>query len=264
LAAQILKTPIEYLKGVGPQKGEVLKKELGIFTYGDLLQHYPFRYIDRTRFYKIKELNGDLPAIQVIGRVIAKEIIGEKRGRRLVAQIKDDTGILELVWFQSIAWIDKNLKPGSAYIVFGKPSVFNSRISISHPEMELYGSQENKQGNVTLQPVYSSTEKLKQFFLDTRGLQRIQSSLLDLVLKEVDETLPLYILQKHELVGRTEALLDIHFPSNAKALQNAITRLKFEELFYIQLKLLKNKLLRTQKYKGLVFDKVGDKFNTFY
>ena len=264
MAAQILKTPIEYLKGVGPQKGEILKKELGIFTYADLLQHYPFRYIDRTRFYKIKELNGDLPAIQLIGRLVSKEIVGEKRGRRFVAQIKDDTGILELVWFQSITWIDKNVKIGSAYIVFGKPTIFNSRISISHPEMELYTSQEKKQGNLTLQPVYSSTEKLKQFFLDSKGIQRLQSALLEVALNEISETLPLHILEKHHLIGRKEALLQIHFPANAQSLKDAISRLKFEELFFIQLKLLKNKLLRTQRYKGLVFDKVGDKFNTFY
>ena len=264
MAAQILKTPIEYLKGVGPQKGEILKKELSIFTYADLLHHYPFRYIDRTRFYKIKELNGELPAIQVIGRLISKEIVGEKRARRLVAQVKDDTGILELVWFQSIAWIDKNLKIGSAYIVFGKPTVFNSRISISHPEIELYTSQEKKQGNLTLQPVYSSTEKLKQFFLDSKGIQRLQGALLEVALHEISETIPLYLLKKHHLIGRKEALLQIHFPANAQSLKDAISRLKFEELFFIQLKLLKNKLLRTQKYKGLVFDKVGDKFNTFY
>ena len=264
MAAQILKTPIEYLKGVGPQKAEILKKELGIFTYNDLLQHYPFRYIDRTRFYKINELNGDLQSVQVIARVISKQIIGEKRSRRLVAQVKDDTGILELVWFQSIAWIDRNLKPGLAYIVFGKPTVFNSRISISHPEMELYNAQDKKQGNPTLQPVYSSTEKLKQYFLDSKGLQRLQAVLLENVLKEVPESLPLYILQKHRLIPKQDALLQIHFPADASLLKDAINRLKFEELFFIQLKLLKNKLLRTQKYKGLIFDKVGDKFNTFY
>jgi ATP-dependent DNA helicase RecG len=264
LESQILKTPIEFLKGVGPQKADVLKKEVGIFTYADLLQHYPFRYIDRTRFYKITELNADLPAVQIIGRVVSKNIIGEKRGRRLVAQLKDDTGILELVWFQSIAWIDRNLKAGSAYIVFGKPSVFNSRISISHPEMELYNSQGKRQGNLTLQPVYSSTEKLKQFFLDSKGIQRLQSALLENALSEIAETLPDYIMQQHNLVSRKQAVLEIHFPATADTLKNAVARLKFEELFFIQLKLLKNKLLRTQKYKGLVFDQVGDKFNTFY
>jgi ATP-dependent DNA helicase RecG len=264
LAAQILKTPIEYLKGVGPQKAEVLKKELGIFTYGDLLQHYPFRYIDRTRFYKIKELNGELPAVQVIARVISKEIIGEKRGRRLIAQVKDDTGVLELVWFQGISWVERHLKTGAAYNIFGKPSVFNSRLSISHPEMELYNLQDKKQGNPTLQPVYSSTEKLKQYFLDSKGIQRIQEGLLETALTEIPETLPLYVLQNHKLIARRDALLHIHFPNSPDSLNAAIKRLKFEELFFIQLKLLKNKLLRTQRYKGLVFGSVGEKFNSFY
>ena len=264
MAAQILKTPIEYLKGVGPQKAEILKKELGIFNYGDLLQHYPFRYIDRTRFYKIKELNGDLPAVQVIARVMSKGVIGEKKGRRLVAQVKDDTGTLELVWFQGITWVERHLKTGSAYIIFGKPSIFNSRLSISHPEMELYNLQDKKQGNPTLQPVYSSTEKLKQYFLDSKGLQRILAGLLETVLNEIPESLPPYVADSHKLIGRKQALQQIHFPNSAASLNNAIKRLKFEELFFIQLKLLKNKLLRTQKYKGLVFNAVGEKFNSFY
>jgi len=264
LATQILKTPIEYLKGVGPQKAEILKKELAIFSYADLLLHYPFRYIDRTRFYKIKELNGELPAVQVIARLVSKEILGEKRSRRLVAQVKDDTGVLELVWFQGINWVERHMKVGTAYTIFGKPSVFNSRLSISHPEMELYSPTDKKQGNPTLQPVYSSTEKLKQYSLDSKGLQRIQGALLDIILKEIQETIPPYIIQSHKLVSRKEALQQIHFPNDPNTLKSAINRLKFEELFFIQLKLLKNKLLRTQKYKGLVFEAVGEKFNSFY
>ena len=264
MATQILKTPIEYLKGVGPQKAEILKKELAIFSYADLLLHYPFRYIDRTRFYKIKELNGELPAVQVIARLVSKEILGEKRSRRLVAQVKDDTGVLELVWFQGINWVERHMKVGTAYTIFGKPSVFNSRLSISHPEMELYSPTDKKQGNPTLQPVYSSTEKLKQYSLDSKGLQRIQGALLDIILKEIQETIPPYIIQSHKLVSRKEALQQIHFPNDPNTLKSAINRLKFEELFFIQLKLLKNKLLRTQKYKGLVFEAVGEKFNSFY
>ena len=264
MESQLLRTPIEYLKGVGPQKADVLKKELAIFTYADLLQHYPFRYIDRTRFYKISELNGDFPLIQVIGRLVSKEIIGEKRSRRLVALVKDDSGTLELVWFQGISWADRNLNIGSAYIIFGKPAAFNSKISISHPEIEAYNQQDKKQGNLALQPVFSSTEKLKQYFLDSKGLQRLQSSLLEIVLKEVPETLPLYILNEHRLIAKKESVLQIHFPASVALLEEAIKRIKFEELFFIQLKLLKNKLLRSQKYKGLVFAEVGDKFNIFY
>ncbi len=261
---QILKTPIEYLKGVGPQKADVLKKELGIFTYGHLLEHYPFRYLDRTRFYKIIELNPELPAVQILGRITAKEILGEKRARRLVAQFKDDTGSMELVWFQSIGWADRNLKTGGAYIVFGKPTLFNSRLSISHPELELYNPHSQKSGNLTLQPVYSSTEKLKSFLLDSKGLQRLLTVLIPLAVTELTETLPNYIVSMHRLISKKEALEHIHFPRDNDWLNSAIKRLKFEELFFIQLKLLKNKLLRIQKFKGAVFAEVGENFKTFF
>lgn len=264
MAEQILKAPVEYLKGVGHQRADVLKKELGIFTYDDLLQHYPFRYIDRTRFYKIRELNGDLPSVQIIGRIISKEILGEKHAKRLVAQFKDDTGSIELVWFQSIRWIDKIINPGSVFIAFGKPTIFNSRISISHPELELYQPNADNKGNLTLQPIYSSTEKLKQFNLDSNGIQRIQAFLVDLIISHIEESLPDYLLRKHRLIGRQKALLNIHFPENFELLKFAVHRLKFDELFFIQLKLLKNKLLRTQKFKGAIFNSVGNNFNTFY
>ncbi|MEO8795116.1 MAG: ATP-dependent DNA helicase RecG [Daejeonella sp.] len=264
MSPQILKTPIEYLKGVGPQKADVLKKELNIFTYSDLLHHYPFRYIDRTRFYKINELNDELPAVQVLGRIFSKEIIGEKRSRRLIVKLKDETGFLELVWFQSIKWIDNALKLNAVYIVFGKPSSFNSKISISHPEMEIYNPDNKKQGNIALQPVYSSTEKLKLFNLDSKGIQKLQFNLLELIFKEIEETLPGYILNKFKLQDKRSSIVNIHFPENVNSLQSAQKRIKFEELFFIQLKLLKNKLLRTQKFKGHVFDLVGEKFNSFY
>ena len=260
MAEQILKTPVEYLKGVGPQRADVLKKELSIFTYEDLLQHYPFRYIDRTRFYKIRELNGDLPSVQILGRIISKEILGEKHTKRLVAQFKDDTGSIELVWFQSIRWADRIVQPGSVFIVFGKPGIFNSRISISHPELELYQPNTDNKGNLTLQPVYSSTEKLKQFNLDSRGIQRIQASLIDLVIRHIEESLPDHLLNKHNLIGRQKALFNIHFPENLELLRLAEHRIKFDELFFIQLKLLRNKLLRTQKFKGAIFNSVGDNF----
>ena len=264
MAEQILKTPIEYLKGIGSQRAEILKKDLEIFTYADLLQHYPFRYIDRTRFYKIRELNPDLPAIQILGRIVSKEIIGDKHVKRLVAHLKDDTGSMELVWFQSIRWIDKIIQPGAVFIVFGKPTLFNGHFSISHPELEVYLPNAVSQGNLTLQPVYSSTEKLKQFNLDTKGIQRAQATLIDQVIRQVEETLPGYIIEKHELINRQKALYTIHFPEHVEALREAQKRLKFEELFFIQLKLLRSKVLRTQKFKGSVFNNVGDNFNTFY
>lgn len=264
LIEQTLKTPIEYLKGVGIQRADVLKKELGIFTFNDLLRHYPFRYIDRTRFYKIIDLTGDLPAIQIIGRIVHKEVIGEKRTKRLVIQVKDETGVLELVWFQSINWIEKNLIQGNVYIVFGKPSVFNNRISITHPEIELYNPNAIKEGNLTLQPVYSSTEKLKMFSLDSKGIERLIFNLLENYCNDLAETLPSYILENHNLLGLQASIKNIHFPGTATLLEASLQRLKFEELFFIQLKLLKNKLLRTQKFKGNSFEKVGVGFNNFY
>ena len=260
----IFNTPVAYLRGVGPQKAEVLKKELGVQTYLDLLLHYPFRYIDRTRFYKIRELHGDLPFVQLIGRVISKGIIGEKRSRRLSVALKDETGVLELVWFQGISWIDKIVQPGQVFIVFGKPNEFNGKISVPHPELEMYDPKAKRQGNLQLQPVYSSTEKLKRFFLDTRGIQRLVWTLIDTTFKDLQETLPAYLLSRHKLVSRKIAIRDIHFPEDAGSLEAARYRLKFEELFFIQLKILKNKLLHTQKFKGAVFNEVGEKFNFFY
>ncbi|WP_395626821.1 OB-fold nucleic acid binding domain-containing protein, partial [Daejeonella sp.] len=192
---QILKTSIEYLKGIGSQRAEILKKDLGIFRYENLLEHYPFRYIDRTRFYKINELNSDLPAVQILGRIVSKEIIGDKHVKRLVARFKDDTGLMELVWFQSIRWMDKIIQPGAVFIAFGKPTLFNGHFSISHPELEPYQPNAVSQGNLTLQPIYSSTEKLKQFNLDSKGIQRAQAALIDQCIRQISETLPLYLMK---------------------------------------------------------------------
>ena len=257
-------TPIEYLKGVGTQKADVLKKELGIFTIGDLLQYYPFRYIDRTQFHKIKDIHPDMIGAQVLGRLSHIKEVGEKRGKRLVAQFRDETGVMELVWFQSITWLKKGLKEGAAYIIYGKPSAFNGQLSITHPEMELYQSQEKKIGNLTMQPVYSSTEKLKKFNLETRGIQKLQQTALELLYNSLEETMPAHIMEEHKLISYQKALLAIHFPQSVQDLNAAIQRLKFEELFFIQLRLLHNKQLNTSKYKGHRFDKVGEKFNTFF
>lgn len=257
-------TPIEYLKGVGPQKADVLKKELQLFTIGDLLQYYPFRYIDRTQFHKIRQLHTDLNGAQVLGRLIQLKEVGEKRAKRLVGIFKDDTGSMELVWFQSVTFIQKSLKVGAAYIIYGKPTEFNGQISITHPEIELYNSQEKKIGNLTMQPVYSSTEKLKKFNLDTKGIQRLQQTALETTYRSFRETLPDYLVDKHNLLPYPKALLSIHFPQNVDDLNAAIRRMKFEELFFIQLRLLRNKQLNTQKYKGQRFNKVGEKFNTLF
>ena len=260
----ILDTPIEFIKGVGPSRADVLKKDLGLFTFQDMLSHYPFRYIDRTQYFKINQINPDSQYIQIIGRVISKKVIGDKRTKRIIAVFKDETGIMELVWFQSLKWVDDHITVGTAYVAFGKPTLFNGTFSISHPEMELYQNKPVGRGNLTLQPVYNSTEKLKKFTLDSKGIQRLIAGLLDQVIKDVPENLPQYIIDKYQLPDKRKALLNIHFPKNQQDLNAAERRLKFEELFFIQLQLLHNKQLRQLKFKGVTFDKVGEKVNRFY
>ena len=262
--ASDLDTTIEFLKGVGPKRAEILQKELGIYTYAQLLGYFPFRYIDRTRFYKISELNPDLPYVQILGRITGKETIGEKHKKRIVARLTDETGTIELVWFQSLKWVEENLVRGKVYIAFGKPTVFNSSYSISHPELESYPRPVTVTGNLTLQPVYNSTEKLKKFSLDSKGIQKLQALVISNCLAEVRETIPAYILDKYRLINRKDALLNIHFPKDSASLQNAERRLKFEELFFIQLQLLSNKQFRELKFKGHLFDTVGERVNTFY
>lgn len=264
MAELFLHTPIEYLKGVGPQKAELLKKELQLFTIGDLLQHYPFRYIDRTQFHKIRQLSGDMLGAQVLGRLVSLQEVGDRRKKRLVAQFKDDTGVMELVWFQGISWVLKQLQVGSAYIVYGKPSEFNGAVSLTHPEIEPYQPHVKKIGNQTMQPVYSSTEKLKRQGLDSKGLQRLQVAALEATLPRIEESLPGYILEQFRLLSRAKSMISIHFPSDQQAYEAANRRLKFEELFFIQLRLLRNKQINARKFRGHRFDKVGDRFQQFY
>ncbi|KQB99331.1 ATP-dependent DNA helicase RecG [Pedobacter sp. Hv1] len=262
--ASNLDTALVYLKGVGPKRAELLQKELGISTYEQLLDHYPFRYIDRTRFYKINELHPDMPLVQVIGRITSKETIGEKHKKRIVAKFTDDTGTMDLVWFQSLKWVEDHVMRGSLYIAFGKPTLFNNGFSISHPDLENYPRQTGITGNLTLQPIYNSTEKLKKSFLDSKGIQKLIHHIIELHINEIRETLPAYILEKYKLISRKDALIHIHFPANASMLQHAERRLKFEELFFIQLQLLHNKQLRSLKFKGALFNAVGERVNTFY
>lgn len=262
--ASNLEMSLAYLKGVGPKRAELLQKELGLSTCGQLLNHFPFRYIDRTRFYKVSELSEEMPLVQIIGKVLSKEIIGEKHKKRMVVKFADETGVIELVWFQSLKWVDEHIMRGNTYIAFGKPSYFNRSFSISHPEMELYPRQHAVIGNLTLQPIYSSTEKLKKGFLDSKGIQKLILSIVELYISEVRETLPPYILDKYKLISKKKALQFIHFPTDTQTLQQAERRLKFEELFFIQLQLLHSKQLRSLKFKGLRFDQVGDKVNTFF
>jgi ATP-dependent DNA helicase RecG len=245
-------------------RAELLKKELGIYTYAQLLHYYPFRYIDRTRFYKISELEPDLPLVQIVGRITGKETIGEKHKKRIVVKFSDESGTIELVWFQSLKWVEDNVERGKVYIAFGKPTIFNGQFSISHPDLETYPRPQTLTGNLTLQPIYNSTEKLKKRFLDSKGIQQLQRLLIEQHLREIPENMPAYILDKYRLVSKRDALLNIHFPGTATALQNAERRLKFEELFFLQLQLLNSKQLRSLKFKGAFFNAVGHNVNTFY
>jgi ATP-dependent DNA helicase RecG len=256
---------LAYLKGVGPKRAELLHKELGSFTCEQLLHYYPFRYIDRTRFYKISELNPDLPLVQIAGKVVSREIVGDKQKRRIVVRFQDDTGIMELVWFQGLKWVEENIFIGNYYIAFGKPIFFNNGFSISHPDLEIYPRKSaGITGNITLQPIYHSTEKLKKNFLDSKGIQKLVQQIVEQFAREVRESLPQYVLDKYKLIAKRDALIHIHFPADAKSLQQAERRLKFEELFFIQLQLLHNKHLRSLKFKGALFSNVGERVNRFY
>jgi len=251
-APHFFDTPVEYLKGVGPQRAVLLQKELRVFTFGDLIQHYPFRHEDRTRFYKAAEVTGELPAVQLRGKILRMEVMGAGYKKRLAGVFSDGTGEIELVWFQGINWVVGKIKPGVEYIVFGKPSRYGHTISIAHPEVEPATETSAKAGH--LQPVYPLTEKLRSRHLDNRALGKLQHQLLQLAQPHIRETLPDRVLQQHRLIGKREALTQIHFPHDAGALAAAQQRLKFEELFYIQLRLLKFKLVRQDKFKGQVFN----------
>jgi ATP-dependent DNA helicase RecG len=259
----ILDTPIEYLKGVGSLRADALKKELNIHTFKDLLYFYPFRYVDRTRIYKIKEVNAEMPFIQICGKITHVEITGPKRQQRMMVDFADDTGRIELIWFQGITWVSKNLRPNVEYIVFGKPSVFRGILTISHPSMEEM-TPENLEMVKGLQPVYSSTETLKSKTLDSTGIMRLERTLLSKLEDEIKETMPTYMLEKLRLMPRKEALKNIHLPANVDKLNQAQFRLKFEELFYMQLRLLRNKSEREVTVKGFVFSKVDKYVNDFY
>lgn len=244
-------TSVEYLKGVGPQRAALLNKELSIFTYGDLIQHYPFRYEDRTRFYTIREIHEEMPSVQLKGKVTGKEMIGAGPRKRMVCYFQDDTGQIELVWFQGITWIADKIKPGVEYIVFGKPNRFGKNYSIAHPEMDVVSVASEKGG--VLQPVYSITERLRARRLDSKALSKFIHDVLLLARDKIRETLPQRVLKEEQLSPKKKALFAIHFPESHEVLIQAQQRLKFEELFYIQLRLLKLKLVRKEKFKGFIF-----------
>ena len=263
MRSEVLKSPIEYLKGVGPKRAVLLRKELEIDTFEDLLLHFPFRYIDKTKFYKIKEVNDDLPFVQIIGKITSKSVIGKGRTSRLVATLEDETGRIELVWFKGVKWITDSLQLNQTYVVFGKASRFQSRFNIAHPEFELL-SEYKKQQTSSLEGVYSSTDKLNSKNLNSKGILKLQRTLISKVKDNIDETLSDPILEKHNLMSKKDAIFTLHFPENKDILAKAQFRIKFEELFFIQLKLLKQKLVNHQKLSGFKLSRIGEKFNQFY
>ena len=259
----MLDTPIEFLKGVGPQRAEVLQKELHIFSYRDLLELYPFRYIDKTKFYKINQLKDDLADVQIIGKICRLREEGTGRKKRLKAVFEDETSSMELVWFKGISWIKKSLKRNEQIVVFGKPTLYRGVYSISHPEIETIETY--KKSLVTaMQGVYPSTEKLSSKFLHSKGIAKLMHGLLEQVSKVIPETLSSEIQKEYKLISKRDALLNIHFPKSDVLLAQAIRRLKFEEFFFIQLGLLKMKQHRKKINLSYPFSNIGDHFNSFY
>jgi len=259
---QILATPIDFLKGVGPARADLLKKELRIFTYGDLLMHYPFRYIDRSQIHTVAQLREAMPNVQLKGKIIKFEEKGQKRAKRLIAHFQDETGIIELVWFKGIRWIRSGVKLHTEYIVFGKPSAFKGSFNIVHPEMDL--QEENQQAYTGLQAVYHSTELLNVRGLTSKVIGKLTKVLMPLLKNQLEETLSPILISKLNLPTLEQSFLDIHYPKDAKSLVRAQKRLKFEEFFFLQLHLLKLKLTRSKKFKGYAFENLGEGFNDFY
>jgi ATP-dependent DNA helicase RecG len=264
MSYQLLQTPIEYLKGVGPQRGELLRKELGIHRYEDLINFYPNRYIDRTRYYKINELNNNPVEVQIIGKIInIKTVEFGKAKKRLVATFVDETGEMELVWFQGHKWIRESLKINIPYVIFGKVTSFNGQYNMAHPEMELLNEHEQSLRSA-LQPVYPSTETLTNRGISNRVVNKMMQQLFLETQAKFTETLPQYLLDELKLIPKNAALFNIHFPKSPELLAKAQFRLKFEELFFIQLQLITKNLVRKHKIKGHPFTIIGENFNNFY
>ncbi len=243
---------LDFIKGVGPQRAELLKKELGIFTIGDLIQYYPFRYEDRTRFYKIKEIKDAEANVQILGQIVSMSTVGKPRQQRLVAQFSDGESRIELVWFKGVTWIQKHYKPGIPYLLFGKPSKYGSKYNIVHPELEPVTEANQKGGR--LQPVYHSTEKLKRQMMDSKFFSRTLQTIMPAAVQQIKETLPDSLIVHFRLMDKISAVARMHFPEDLNQLEEARRRLKFEELFYIQLQILQVKGEREESHPGFVLD----------
>ena len=259
----ILQQDIQYLAGVGPQRKKMLREELGVETFGDLLECYPYKYVDRSKVYSVRELTGDMPFVQVVGRILSFEKFEMgPRKLRVVAHFTDGTGIMDLVWFNYGKTAMTKYKIGTEYVVFGKPTVFNNRIQIGHPDMDEASKVDTSAMN--MQPYYNTTEKMKKMGLNSRAMERLTKTLLESLKEPLSETLPDFITQRRHLMNRDQALRTLHYPQNAKELERARVRMKFEELFYVQLNILRYASDQRRKYRGYVFSHVGDIFNDFY
>ena len=253
---------IKYLQGVGPQRAAMLNKELNIYSLRDLLYYFPYKYVDRSRLYYIHEIDGNMPYIQLKGQILSFETVGEGRQRRLVAHFSDGTGVVDLVWFQGIKYLMGRYKAHEDYIVFGKPTVFNGRINVAHPDID--PAKELTLSTMGLQPYYNTTEKMKRAGLNSHALEKLMNNAFALLQGTLPETLSDHLVEKHHLMSLDEALRNIHFPQSPEKLRHAQYLLKFEELFYVQLNILRYTKDRQRKYRGLVFERVGEVFNTFY
>lgn len=257
-----LDTPIEYLKGVGPTRATMLQRELGIYTYGDLLEYFPYRYVDRTKISKISNIDIDEPYVVIRGKIHDMHTIGEGRSMHLTALLTDDTGQLELVWFKGFKWIKESIKADVEYIVMGKPTVFNGHINMAHPDLEK--TSDESKSNLKYLPVYSSTEKLKSIGLHSKGIARLTEQLLRMVAGNIPENLPAEVIRKFNLPSRANAIEVIHFPTRPNDITLSLQRMKFEELFFLQLDYQFAKHLRQIKSNGYMFSVVGNHFNRFY
>ena len=260
----ILQQDIQYLPGVGPNRKKMLSQELGIETFGDLLQYYPYKHVDRSRLYDIGELNGDMPFVQVKGHILSFETFKmSARKERVVAHFTDGTGkVMDLTWFNGGKYAKQSYKIGTEYVIFGRPNVFNGRINVTHPDID--AADKLELSTMGMQPYYNTTEKMKKSGLNSRAIERLTKSLIDIIKDPIAETIPDFITSRLHLMSRDEALRKIHYPLDAKELEKARTRLKFEELFYVQLNILRYASDHRRKYRGYVFSHVGDYFNTFF
>lgn len=257
-----LDTEITCIQGIGQKRAELLKKEIGITTLADLLSYYPYKYVDRSRFYRINEIDETMPYIQLKGQILSAEYMGEGRARRYVAHFSDGTGFVDLVWFQGIRYVEGKYRLNTEYVIFGKPNRFGSRLNIAHPEIEPFTENYTQQSQ-GFQPLYNTTEKMKSNFLNSNSLRKVIKTAL-MFMGNIAETLPATLIQHYRLCARSTALQQIHFPQNNDLLNKARYRLKFEELFYVQLSILRQTKYREQRYRGFVFGRVGALFNDFY